>query len=505
MSENEENFAKDGNDLDGAALEALLSSGLIVGPDPSIIEEIKAQPDPTYQLAHDYALENRVSEIYEEIISRAPEHKIQPSLDRVRDCLDLLGNPQNSYRCIHITGTNGKTSTARMIEALLRERGLRTGRFTSPHLSSVRERITIDGCAISAADFIDTWEDVKPFIELIDERSVAQGGPRMSFFEVFTVMAYSAFAMAPVDVAVIEVGMGGRWDATNVIDADVAVLMPVAADHEKWLGSTLTQIATEKLGILKPGKTLVCAAQVPQVLDVVAQSLRENSATVLLADKDFGVIERERAVGGQMMTIKTPAATYVDIPLAMLGAYQADNAAVALTAVEAFFGGGALNGEVVEHALMATTSPGRLEVVKGSPAIIVDAAHNPAGAIATVEALEEYFPGPRVAVFAAMADKDVEGILGNIEPAFSSIVITDLGGARAMDIDELAGIAVDIFGDDRVVVEPDLGNAITSAADIAETVDPDATSPACVVVMGSIMLAAQARELLGARKPDSLA
>ncbi|MFC5369483.1 bifunctional folylpolyglutamate synthase/dihydrofolate synthase [Arcanobacterium bovis] len=511
MAENDKNLVPDEhdlesnqNDLESSALEALLSSGLIVGPDPSIIDEIKAEPDPTYQLANDVALEGRVQEIYEEIAQRAPEHKVQPSLDRVRDCLDLLGNPQDSYRSIHITGTNGKTSTARMIEAILRERGLRTGRFTSPHLSSVRERMTIDGRAISAADFIDTWEDVKPFIELIDERSLAQGGPRMSFFEVFTVMAYSAFAMAPIDVAVIEVGMGGRWDATNVIDGDVAVLMPVATDHEKWLGSTLSAIATEKLGILKPGKILVCAAQVPEVMEVVARSVQENGAGVLLAGKDFGVVERERAVGGQLMTIKTAAATYVDVPLAMLGSYQAQNAAVALSAVEAFFGGGSLNGDVVEHALMATTSPGRLEVVKGSPAIIVDAAHNPAGALATVDALNEYFPGPRVVVFSAMADKDIEGILGNIEPAFAAIVLTDIGGSRAADIDELTEIATEIFGEDRVNVEPDLGNAITAAADIAETVDPQATAPATVVVMGSIMLAAQARELLGARKPDSL-
>ncbi|WP_124055073.1 bifunctional folylpolyglutamate synthase/dihydrofolate synthase [Arcanobacterium ihumii] len=505
MTENENESVNDDFDPDAVALEALLSSGLIGGPDPSIIEEIKAEPDPTYQLANDVALESRVQEIYEEISARAPEHNVQPSLSRVSDCLDLLGNPQNAYRSIHITGTNGKTSTARMIEALLRERGLRTGRFTSPHLSSVRERITLDGRAISAADFIDTWEDVKPFIDLIDDRSVAHGGPRMSFFEVFTVMAYSAFAMAPIDVAVVEVGMGGQWDATNVIDADVSVLMTVAIDHQKWLGSTLREIATEKLGILKEGKTLVCAPQDAEVMELVVQKVLNQHASLILEGKDFTVVSRERAVGGQMMTIKTPAATYVDVPLAMIGAYQANNASVAISAVEAFFGGGALGGDVVEHALMSTTSPGRLEIVKGSPAIIVDAAHNPAGALVTVEALEEYFPGPRVVVFSAMADKDVEGILSNIEPAFSAIVVTEIGGPRAMDIEELESIALDIFGEDRVIVEPDLGNAITTAADIAETVDPDSVAPASVVVMGSIMLTAQAREILGARKPDGLA
>ncbi|MDR6939118.1 folylpolyglutamate synthase/dihydrofolate synthase family protein [Arcanobacterium hippocoleae] len=488
--------------LDEAALAALLSSGLIVGPDPEILTEVKAAPDPSVELANDVALGAQVDEIYREIISRAPEHKVQPSLERVKECLDLLGNPQDTYRAIHLTGTNGKTSTARMIEALLRERGLRTGRFTSPHLNSVRERITINGRAISAADFIDTWEDVRPVIELVDARSQAKGGPKLSFFEVFTVMAYSAFAMAPIDVAVVEVGMGGRWDATNVIDADVAVILPVALDHQQWLGTTVEEIAQEKLGILKPGKILVTAAQEPQVAELIAADTQQKYAQLIAAGGDFQVLSRERAVGGQMISLRTPAAIYEDIPLAMFGAYQAENAAVALSAVEAFFGGGALPGEVVELALMSTKSPGRMEVVKGSPVIIVDASHNPAGAKVTMQTLEENFPGPRVAVYSAMADKDTESMLVEIEPYFAAIVLTQMRGERAANIADLALLAREVFGEERVHLAPELGDAITTAADLAETADPDAIAPASVVILGSIQLAGAARELLGAKQLD---
>lgn len=484
------------------ALAAVLNSSLIVGPDPSIIDDIKTAPDPTQQLADDTALESQVDEIYQAVMSRAPEHRVQPSLERVRYALNLMGDPQTAYRSIHITGTNGKTSTARMIEAVLREQGLRTGRFTSPHLNTVRERISIDGRAISRADFVQTWEEVAPFIELTDRWSGEHGGPAMSFFEVFTVMAYSAFAMAPIDVAIVEVGMGGQWDATNVIDADVAVLMPVDLDHQKWLGNTVEEIASEKLGILKPGKVLVSARQRPSVKELIDARVKEQNAQLFYYGDDFELTSREVAVGGQLVSVRTPNAFYEDVPLAMLGAYQGLNAAAALMAVEAFFYGHSLSADVVEHALMSTRSPGRLEVVKGSPVVIIDAAHNPHGAAATVEALQEAFPGPRVAVYSAFADKDIEGVLGVMEPAFAALVLTQMPGERAADIDAIGDIARSVFGEDRVHSEPDLANAIATAADIAETLDPDSLAPASVTVMGSIMLAAEARELLGAHKVD---
>lgn len=484
------------------ALAAVLSSGLIAGPDPSIITDLKAAPDVTQQLADDVALESRVEEIYQQIITRAPEHKVQPSLERVQYALNLLGDPQKTFRSVHITGTNGKTSTARMVEATLREQGLRTGRFTSPHLNTVRERISLDGHPISRADFVETWEEIEPFIELTDAWSQAHGGPRMSFFEVFTVMAYSAFAMAPVDVAVVEVGMGGEWDATNVIDADVAMLMPVALDHQQWLGNTIEEIARTKLGILKPGKVLVSAEQRPSVKALIEQRVAELGATLYYYGEDFELVSREQAVGGQLVTVRTPHALYEDIPLAMLGQYQGYNAAAALMAVEALFSGNAVSADVVEHALMSTSSPARMEIVKGSPVVIVDAAHNPHGALATVAALAESFPGPRVAVYSAFADKDIEGVLGIMEPAFAAVVVTQIPGERAAAADDIAAVARSVFGAERVRVEPDLANAIATAADIAETLDPDSLTPPSVTVMGSIMLAAEAREILGAHKVD---
>lgn len=487
-----------------AAIKAVVSSGLIAGPDPSIVEDVSVEeaPDPTKQMADELSADLEVERIYRDILTRAPEHKVQPSLDRVRDCLELMGNPQRSFRAVHITGTNGKTSTARMIEALLRERGLRTGRFTSPHLTTVRERISIDGSAISREDFIQAWEDVAPFIEMVDGSSRAQGGPRMSFFEVFTVMAYAAFAAAPIDVAVVEVGMGGLWDATNVIDADVAVLAPVAMDHERWLGSSLEDIAHEKLGIVKPGAVLVCAQQADSVAAMVIDRVQEVHARLVMAGPDLRVISRETAVGGQLISIQTPAARYEDIPLGLRGDYQADNAVLAVAAVEAFFGGKALDGLVVEHALMSVSSPGRLEVVRSSPTVVVDAAHNPHGAAATARALDEYYPGRRVGVIAMMADKDVEGYLGEMEPALAEVVVTGMPSERAMPSEDLEQIAKRVFGPDRVHREDDLLSAIDLAAGIAEKDDSEPMVSPAVIVTGSIQLVAEVRTLMGKTAPD---
>ena len=487
-----------------AAIKAVVSSGLIAGPDSSVIKDIVSEDgaDPTQAAADRLEEDLRVEAIYQDILTRAPEHKVQPSLERVRACLDLLGNPEKAYHAIHITGTNGKTSTSRMIEALLRERGLRTGRFTSPHLTTVRERICIDGLAISRADFIATWEDIAPIVEMVDANSLAEGGPRMSFFEVFTVMAYAAFANAPIDVAVVEVGMGGLWDATNVVDADVAVLTPVALDHERWLGSAIEDIAHEKLGIVKPGAVLVSAQQQPVVAEMAVERCREVHARLVMAGPQLHVISRETAVGGQLVSVQTPAARYEDIPLALRGDYQADNAALALAAVEAFFDGSALDGLVVEHALMSVSSPGRLEVVRNSPTIIVDAAHNPHGAQATGRALQEYFPGRLVGVVAMMADKDVEGFLGMLEPVLEEIVVTGMPTSRAMPAEELAEIANDVFGEDRVHLEEDLIQAIDLAATRAESDDTAPMASPAVVVMGSIQLVSEARVLMGVSAAD---
>lgn len=439
----------------------------------------------------------RVEEIYRAILTRAPEHDFEPTLERVEAVCELLGDPQGAFRTIHLTGTNGKTSTARMIESLVRAMGLRTGRFTSPHLTDVRERIVVDGEPISAEAFVAAWEDVEPYIAMVDERSQADGGPRLSFFEVFTVMAIAAFADAPVDVAVIEVGMGGLWDATNVVDADVAVLLPVAQDHEQWLGHSLADIANEKVGIIKEGSTVVAAEQVEEVAGILTTAAATAGARLLEEGRAFAVAAREVAVGGQVVTLSTPAATYAEVPLPLFGEHQAHNAAVALTAVEAFFGGGALPGDVVEEGFIEVRSPGRLEVVRTSPTVLVDAAHNPHGAAALRVAVEEAFAFEHVVgVFAAMADKNVEGILVELEPLLDSIVVTGMDSSRAMDPADLADLARDVFGEDRVHVERRLADAVDTAAALAER-DGGPAGTAGVLVAGSVVLAGAVRKLFG--------
>jgi dihydrofolate synthase / folylpolyglutamate synthase len=434
--------------------------------------------------------------VYRQIVARAPEHDIDPTLDRVAEVLDLLGNPQRAFRVVHVTGTNGKTSTVRMIERLVRELGLRTGQFTSPHLVRAAERIVVDGEAISDERFVEVWEDVAPYVAMVDERSQAAGGPRLSFFEVLTVMAYACFADTPVDVAIVEVGLGGRWDATNVADGQVAVITPIAMDHERYLGDSLVSIATEKAGIIKHGATAVVASQEPPVEQVLAEQAAAQSARTVREGADIMVVERTPAVGGQMITLRGVGGTYTDIFLPLFGEHQAGNALLALVATEMLVtGGAALDPGVVEVAFADVTSPGRLEVVRSSPLVIVDGAHNPAGARAEAAAIEEAFALTRVVgVVGMMADKDVEGILGELEPLLDEIVVTWAGGDRAMDPDDLAEAAREVFGEDRVHVEPRLDDAIDVAVQRAEG---EVDRGSAVLVTGSIMLVAQARVLLG--------
>lgn len=441
--------------------------------------------------------ERQVEEIYQQILTRAPEHKVQPSLERVRAVVDLMGNPQQSFHVIHVAGTNGKTSTTRMIESLVRAKGLRTGRFTSPHLHSVRERIAIDGEPIDPERFVAAWQDVAPLIEIVDAQSQAVGGPRMSFFEVFTVLAIAAFADAPVDVAVVEVGMGGRWDATNVLDGEVAVITPIARDHMQWLGDTLAQIAGEKSGIIKHGATVVTAPQEEDAAGVIAYEAAAAGSRLIEVTAPLGVARRTPGVGGQLVDLRTPAGLYTEVFVPLFGSHQADNAALALTAAEAFFGGGVLPADVVEEAFATVRSPGRLELVRKSPAVLVDAGHNPHGVAALSAAIGESFNFHRlVGVVAVMADKDAEGILSELEPLLDEVVITQMASPRAMLADDLVEIAREIFDPDDVHVAPDLADAIDLAAARAEVTDLPA-GEAGVLVVGSVVLAAQARALFG--------
>mgnify|MGYP002740143827 FL=1 len=499
-----------------AALRALVEHSLLLGPDPSVLAEIEGEVDEEFaddaaeardeRASHEaalakaedeVALDARVQEIYRSIVARAPEHDIDPTLDRVKLALDILGDPQNSYPSIHITGTNGKTSTSRMIDSLLTAFGMKTGRFTSPHLLDVRERISLEGHPITREGFVRAWEDVAPYIGMVDERSQEEGGPRLSFFEVFTIMAYAAFADYPVDAAVVEVGMGGRWDATNVIDASVAVITPIALDHTKWLGSTIEEIAREKAGIIKPGQVVVIMQQEEAVLDILLEQARSVDAIARVEGRDFEVADRQMGVGGQMVTIRTPSAIYEDVFVPLFGQYQAHNAAAALVAVEAFMGGRGLDGRIVEQGLMNASSPGRMQVVRHSPTIIVDAAHNPAGAATLREAVESSFAFARIAgVYSAMGDKDVEGVLSEVEPFVDHLVVTQMPGERAADLARLEEIAGEVFGPDRVDVRESLADAVDRAAEIAEAGAQPADRSG-VLVFGSVMLAGEMLKLAG--------
>lgn len=434
-------------------------------------------------------------EAQKEILARAGESIIHPTLDRMRAAMDLLGNPQHNYRVIHVTGTNGKTSTARMIDSLLRERQLRVGRYTSPHLTSMRERIVIDGEPLSEQAFADLYADVLPYVRMVDE----QHDVPMSFFEVLTVMAYAAFADAPVDVAVVEVGMGGTWDATNVVDADVAVVTPIAVDHTDYLADTPEGIAEEKAGIIKPNSVAILAQQTLPVAKTLLSHASAVGAEVAREGLEFGVVHRNLAVGGQQIAVKGLRAAYDGIFLPLFGAHQATNAAVAVAAVEAFAapkeGEDGLDPELVRTALSAVSSPGRLEIVRTSPTVLVDAAHNPAGMAATGEAVRESFTFDRlVGVVAVLADKDAEGILEPLEPLLDEIVVTVNSSPRALSVDRLRETAEAVFGPDRVHAALRLDDAIDQAVALAER---DAEfGGGGVLITGSVVTAGDAIHLL---------
>ncbi|KPI22046.1 FolC bifunctional protein [Actinobacteria bacterium OK074] len=445
----------------------------------------------------DPAVEQALRDVEAELAGRWGETKLEPSVRRIAALMDVLGEPQRSYPSIHITGTNGKTSTARMIEALLGAFELRTGRYTSPHVQSVTERISLDGAPISAERFVETYAEIKPYVEMVD----AQQDYRLSFFEVLTGMAYAAFADAPVDVAVVEVGMGGTWDATNVIDADVAVVTPIDLDHTDRLGSTPGEIAVEKSGIVKQDATVILAQQPVDAAQVLLKKAVEVDATVAREGLEFGVVARQVAVGGQLLTLRGLGGEYPELYLPLHGAHQAHNASVALAAVEAFFGVGSqrpepLDGETVRKAFAGVSSPGRLEVVRRSPTVVLDAAHNPAGARVTAEAVGEAFDFSRlIGVVGASGDKNVRGLLEAFEPVFAEVVVTQNSSHRAMDADELAAVAVEVFGEDRVQVEPHLPDALEAAITLAEE-DGEFTGGG-VLVTGSVITVGEARLLLG--------
>ena len=433
------------------------------------------------------------AEIVAALTSRWPEHRVAPSLGRIAALTGLLGDPQRSYPVIHLTGTNGKGSTAAMIESLLRADGLRTGRFTSPHVTGVTERITIDGRAISEERFDETWRELAPYVAMVDEQQI--DGVSMTFFEIITAMAYAAFADAPVDVAVVEVGLGGTWDATNVADADVAVITPIDIDHTHLLGNTITEIAGEKAGIIKPGAQAILAGQPAEAAQVLLQRCADVGALVHREGIEFGVLDRQLAVGGQMLRLDGAEGPVDQVFLPLHGAHQAANAAQAVVAVEAFLGMKALNPDVVREGLAQVQFPGRLELVRRSPSVVLDAAHNPHGARAAAAAVTEAFNfSPLVGVVAVMGDKDAEGLLRVFEETMQQVVITQVASTtRRMPAEELAELAASIFGADRVHVAPRLDDALERAITLAEA---GGMGTPGVLVTGSVVLVGEARQLL---------
>jgi dihydrofolate synthase/folylpolyglutamate synthase len=437
--------------------------------------------------------------IESELDTRWGEKDIDPTLDRVAALLDLLGNPQTAYPVVHITGTNGKTSTARMIDSLFTSIGLRTGRFTSPHLQVVTERISLDGVPIDPQRYIDAYRDIEPYLPLID----AKFPVRLSKFEVLTAMAFALFADAPVDVAVIEVGLGGSWDSTNVADGKVAVIGPVDLDHMEFLGHDVVSIAKDKAGIIKPGAVAIIGEQRPEVMTELLRQVADKDATVARAGQEFGVLGREIAVGGQLLKLQGLGGIYDEIFLPLHGRHQAANAANALAAVEAFFAAGPqsqLDQDAIRQGFAAVSSPGRLEPVRSAPTVLLDAAHNPHGATALAAALTEEFNFRKlVGVIAILADKDARGILTALEPVLAEVVLAENSSARSMPVDELAAIAKDIFGAERIVVEPQLPSAVETAIELAEDIGEPGQplSGAGVIITGSVVTAGEARALFG--------
>jgi dihydrofolate synthase/folylpolyglutamate synthase len=440
-------------------------------------------------------MSNELARVEKALEERGPGRMV-PDRERITALLDVLGNPQRAYPSVHLTGTNGKTSTARMVDALLRASGLRVGRYTSPHLESITERIGVDGLPLSAEKFVEAYDDVAPYAEFLD----ARGGEPLTYFELTTAMAFAAFAETPVDVAVVEVGLGGEWDATNVLEAPVAVVTPISLDHTALLGGTVGEIAAEKAGIIHPGATLITAIQPAEAAEPLLRRASEVGATVAREGLEFGVIARDVAVGGQMLSLQGLAGVYEDVFLPLHGAHQAQNAALALAAVEAFLGGGpdrSIDLELVREGFAQVSSPGRLERVRSSPTVLLDAAHNPAGMRALTEALTEAFSfGRLVAVVAVLDDKDARSMLELLEPVADTVVITRNSSPRSLDPDALAALAVEVFGPDRVDVAPRFDDAIESAFQLAEEDADGPLSSQGVLVTGSVVTVADARRLL---------
>jgi dihydrofolate synthase/folylpolyglutamate synthase len=430
----------------------------------------------------------RIDAIEKALLARWPENRIAPTLERISALVDMLGSPQLTYPTIHIGGTNGKTTTSRMVDSLLFEMGLRTGRFTSPHLESYLERICINGQPIDAKELIFSFNDISPYLDLMDTKF---DNP-ISFFEAITALAFAAFAEHPIDVGVIEVGMGGQWDATNVVDADVSVIMPIGLDHMEYLGDTIGEIAKTKAGIIKEQGFVVLAQQEPEAAVELLRRAAEVGADVAREGLEYSIDSRAIAVGGQLISITGLRGHYDEIFLPLHGKHQASNAAAALIAVEAFFGEQDLDIDAVRAGFANVTSPGRCEIIHRDPTIILDAAHNPHGAKAIAETIQSEFTFDDVTgIVALMADKDALGILQALEPIMNQVIVTTNSAARSMSVKDLEALATQVFGADRVFAQPTLAGAIDKA--IKDSVRPLSDESLAILITGSVVTVGEAR------------
>ncbi|MFM6971860.1 MAG: bifunctional folylpolyglutamate synthase/dihydrofolate synthase [Rhodoluna sp.] len=431
----------------------------------------------------------KAKEVENALLIRVPENKIRPRLEPTARLAELLGDPQKSYRIIHVTGTNGKTSTSRFIERILRELGLRTGRLTSPHLVSLNERISIDGESVSDERLYSIWLEIEPIVELVDAELAAADESPLTFFEVLTVLAFSIFADAPIDVLVLEVGMGGTWDSTNIADADVAVFTPISLDHTDRLGLTVAEIAATKAGIIKQSSIVVSANQKDEVLQILQERSERFAEQFAAAPTDFALVATEANDIGQKLSIRSMAGEYSGLNLPVHGLHQAENAILAVAAVEAFLGGTKqrLLDEVVRAAFADFSSPGRLQVISREPLTILDAAHNQHGAESLARSLKESFGSPfAVGVISILGEKDARSFFETLDDSLVEIVITQSDSPRAIPAEELANIARDVFGNDRVYVQPNPIKAI----DFARTLLPNGRLSA-IVITGSVTLIGQ--------------
>ncbi|MFI8594983.1 bifunctional folylpolyglutamate synthase/dihydrofolate synthase [Microbacterium sp. NPDC078428] len=430
----------------------------------------------------------RADAVYEALLQRQGEQWVQPRVERTRRVLDLLGDPQRSYRVVHVTGTNGKTSTSRIIESLLRAFGLRTGLFTSPHLVRFTERILIDGAPVGDTEVADAWDSVAPIVEIVDAELAAAGDAALTFFELLTVLAFVVAADAPIDVLVLEVGMGGAWDSTNTADGDVAVFAPIDIDHADRLGSTISEIATVKGGIIKDGAAVVSAAQHPDAERVLRKMASDRGARIAFEGADFALTDDRLAVGGQLISVRGLAGTYDEEYLPLYGAHQGRNAALAIAAVESLIGGAEqpIAGDVLAEGLGQVVSPGRLQLVGTEPTVLVDAAHNPHGARALAEALRTSFDFDEWGVvLGVLADKDAAGIVAALAPVAAEVFVTAPDSERADDPDALADLVEEAGL--RASVHRDLEDAAASAREWAS-----ASARRAVVIAGSVVLAGEA-------------